>query len=184
MTSSGSRSCTPKLAAVAQIGSPLPCPRRPQRPFAGWRRGIAPPGLPLIRTCGTPASGSSERGFATWRTGVQCAVAGAESAPANRAVASSRRTRCWSGERATCARRAVFRERSERAREVRRDAEVSVVPAQLLGEVEVSGPPGCKPFTGVLAARLRGGEYEGGVWRGACERGRSRRAAVAFGNSA
>jgi hypothetical protein len=29
-----------------------------------------------------------------------------------------------------------------------------------------------------------GREYEGGVWRGACERGRSRRAAVAFGNSA
>ena len=30
----------------------------------GWPRGIAPPGLPQIRTCGTPASGSSCYGFA------------------------------------------------------------------------------------------------------------------------
>ena len=31
---------------------------------AGWPRRIAPPGLPLIRTCGFPASGSSGHGFA------------------------------------------------------------------------------------------------------------------------
>jgi hypothetical protein len=33
---------------------------------------------------------------------------------------------------------------------------------------------------GTAAGRV----YAGGVWRGACERGRSRWAAVAFGNSA
>jgi hypothetical protein len=31
---------------------------------AGWPRRIAPPRLPLIRTCGFPASGSSHHGFA------------------------------------------------------------------------------------------------------------------------
>ena len=31
---------------------------------AGWPQGIAPPGLPRIRTCGFPASGSSSHGFA------------------------------------------------------------------------------------------------------------------------
>jgi hypothetical protein len=49
-------------------------PNQPLSPFeiailktyvAGWPRGLTPPGLPLIRTCGFPASGSSEHGFAT-----------------------------------------------------------------------------------------------------------------------
>src|SRR2546427_488081 len=40
---------------------------------AGWARGVARPGLPRIRTCGPPASGSSGHGFAArspyrWRT--------------------------------------------------------------------------------------------------------------------
>ena len=46
------------------------CKRPPERseegrlPAAGWPQGITPPGLPLIRTCGFPASGSSGHGFA------------------------------------------------------------------------------------------------------------------------
>ncbi len=36
--------------------------------IAGWPQGIAPPGLPRIRTCAIRASGSSGHGCATWRT--------------------------------------------------------------------------------------------------------------------
>ena len=83
--------------------------------LAGWPREVALPGLPQIRTCGTPASGSSGRGFATRRTGARCGAAGAETAPAARAGGPSRRTRCWSGVIATCARHAVSLGRSARA---------------------------------------------------------------------
>src|SRR3990172_3325551 len=37
-----------------------------QESHAGSPRGIAPPGLPQIRTCGFPASGSSGQSFAAW----------------------------------------------------------------------------------------------------------------------
>ena len=32
--------------------------------MVGWPQGIAPPGLPQIRTCGIPGSGSSVHGLA------------------------------------------------------------------------------------------------------------------------
>ena len=49
-------------ASVARCSGSVPA-------YAGWPPGISPRGLPQIRTCGIPASGSSERGFATCRTG-------------------------------------------------------------------------------------------------------------------
>ena len=50
--------------------------------WAGWPRGVTPPGLPQIRTCGFPASGSSAQRFATrmraWQGVAAAAGGGAE----------------------------------------------------------------------------------------------------------
>ena len=51
----------------------------------GSPQGIAPPGLPRIRTCPTRASGSSVHGFATRRGRERSAVAGADTASATAA---------------------------------------------------------------------------------------------------
>jgi hypothetical protein len=45
----------------------------------GWPQGIAPPGLPRIRTCATRASGSSSHGFAAVRK-TECTTRGLGSA--------------------------------------------------------------------------------------------------------
>ena len=58
---------------------PLAPPGRSK--LVGWPREIAPPGLPRIRTCGTPASGSSSHGFAVSRRPPTHASAGFVPAP-------------------------------------------------------------------------------------------------------
>lgn len=51
-------------ATGVQLRGPEGAQRLRATSAAGWPQGITPPGLPLIRTCGFPASGSSSHGFA------------------------------------------------------------------------------------------------------------------------
>jgi hypothetical protein len=51
-------------AAGVKLRGPEGAKRPRATSAAGWPRRIAPPGLPQIRTCGFPASGSSGHGFA------------------------------------------------------------------------------------------------------------------------
>jgi len=71
---------------------------------AGWPREVALPGLPQIRTCGFPASGSSESRFATCRTGVRCAALEVESASGAHAWRPRKAHRCANVWKDICAR--------------------------------------------------------------------------------
>lgn len=51
-------------SATAIAGAVQLRPQLTRLQVAGWPRGIAPPGLPQIRTCPSRASGSSSHGFA------------------------------------------------------------------------------------------------------------------------
>jgi hypothetical protein len=53
-----------RLTTVVKLRGPEEAQRLRATSAAGWPRRITPPGLPLIRTCGFPASGSSGHGFA------------------------------------------------------------------------------------------------------------------------